>query len=258
MTLYTEEIFGPVVSMSPVESLDEAIDRSTPPNGNAASIFTESGAAARKFRYEVETGNIGINVGVAAPVAYFPFSGGKDSFFGALHPQGKTPCVLHREESRHHPLDQGLKRFEYSASAAHEQPLDPKADWSPEALVLAGLVKCSLASLEFFGARQKIAISGSGAADGVVAKRDADGRYGFVEILCGLDVTLEPKPEGESSTHSLLRPSGAASNRRLAHGEAALRMARERRGGRTKILVSRRRSSSDVTWSRRHSFAATR
>jgi organic hydroperoxide reductase OsmC/OhrA len=90
-----------------------------------------------------------------------------------------------------------LKRFEYSASAAHEQPLDPKADWSPEALVLAGLVKCSLASLEFFGARQKIEISGSGAADGVVAKRDADGRYGFVEILCGLDVTLEPKPDGE-------------------------------------------------------------
>ena len=90
-----------------------------------------------------------------------------------------------------------MKRFEYSASAAHEQPLDPKADWSPEALVLAGLVKCSLASLEFFGAQQKIAIGGNGSADGVVAKRDADGRYGFVEILCGLDVTLEPKPEGE-------------------------------------------------------------
>ena len=57
--------------------------------GNAASIFTESGAAARKFRYEVETGNIGINVGVAAPMAYFPFSGAKRSFFGTLHPQGR-------------------------------------------------------------------------------------------------------------------------------------------------------------------------
>jgi malonate-semialdehyde dehydrogenase (acetylating)/methylmalonate-semialdehyde dehydrogenase len=90
MRVYQEEIFGPVVAMSPVESLDEAIAQINAAEfGNAASIFTESGAAARKFRYEVETGNIGINVGVAAPVSNFPFSGAKRSFFGSLHPQGK-------------------------------------------------------------------------------------------------------------------------------------------------------------------------
>ena len=90
MRVYQEEIFGPVVAMSPVESLDQAIAQINAAEfGNAASIFTESGAAARKFRYEVETGNIGINVGVAAPVSNFPFSGAKRSFFGSLHPQGK-------------------------------------------------------------------------------------------------------------------------------------------------------------------------
>ncbi len=95
---YREEIFGPVVGMSPVESLDEAIAQiNAAEYGNAASIFTESGAAARKFRYEVETGNIGINVGVAAPVAYFPFSGAKRSFFGTLHPQGRDAVRFYTE-----------------------------------------------------------------------------------------------------------------------------------------------------------------
>jgi organic hydroperoxide reductase OsmC/OhrA len=69
--------------------------------------------------------------------------------------------------------------------------------WSAEALVLAGLIKCSLASLAFFSAKQNVEVAGGGSADGVVAKRDSDGRYGFVEIFCGLDVTLDPKPEGE-------------------------------------------------------------
>lgn len=87
---YGEELFGPVLGVSPVSSLDEAIARiNAAEYGNAASIFTESGAAARQFRYEVETGNIGINVGVAAPVAAFPFSGAKRSFLGVLHPQGR-------------------------------------------------------------------------------------------------------------------------------------------------------------------------
>jgi malonate-semialdehyde dehydrogenase (acetylating)/methylmalonate-semialdehyde dehydrogenase len=90
MSVYTEEIFGPVVGISPLDSLDEAIMRiNSAGYGNAASIFTESGAAARTFRTEVETGNVGINVGVAAPMAYFPFSGAKRSFFGTLHPQGR-------------------------------------------------------------------------------------------------------------------------------------------------------------------------
>ncbi len=90
MSVYQQEIFGPVVSMTPVGGLDEAIALINAAGyGNAASIFTESGSAARQFRTEVDTGNIGINVGVAAPMAYFPFSGAKRSFFGDLHPQGR-------------------------------------------------------------------------------------------------------------------------------------------------------------------------
>jgi len=82
------EIFGPVLGLMHVETIDEAIalvNRS--PWGNMACLFTSSGAAARKFRYEAEAGNIGINIGVAAPMAFFPFSGWKDSFFGDLHGQ---------------------------------------------------------------------------------------------------------------------------------------------------------------------------
>src|SRR2546422_758782 len=84
------EIFGPVLSVTHAQSVEDAIrliDQS--PYGNAASIFTTSGAAARKFRYEAYAGNIGINIGVAAPMAYFPFSGWKESFFGILHGQSR-------------------------------------------------------------------------------------------------------------------------------------------------------------------------
>jgi malonate-semialdehyde dehydrogenase (acetylating)/methylmalonate-semialdehyde dehydrogenase len=83
------EIFGPVLSLVHANDLDEALaflERS--PYGNQASLFTSSGAAARRFRYEAPAGNIGINIGVAAPMAYFPFSGWKDSFFGIMHAQG--------------------------------------------------------------------------------------------------------------------------------------------------------------------------
>ncbi|MGI8644387.1 MAG: CoA-acylating methylmalonate-semialdehyde dehydrogenase [Thermomicrobiales bacterium] len=98
MKLYTEEIFGPVIGIAPVDSLDHAISLiNAAEYGNAASIFTESGAAARKFRYEVETGNVGINVGVAAPVSYFPFSGAGRSFFGSLHPQGQDVVRFYTE-----------------------------------------------------------------------------------------------------------------------------------------------------------------
>ena len=90
-----------------------------------------------------------------------------------------------------------MKRFEYSAGATHEEPLDPNRRWSPEDLVLAGLVKCTLASLAFYGEREGVEVAGSGVADGVVTQRESDGRYGFVEILCGLDVKLEPKPDDE-------------------------------------------------------------
>ena len=84
------EIFGPVLGMMHVDTVDEAIELVNSGNyGNMACLFTSSGAAARKFCYEVQAGNVGINIGVAAPMAFFPFSGWKDSFFGVLHGQGK-------------------------------------------------------------------------------------------------------------------------------------------------------------------------
>ncbi|HEY9906077.1 MAG TPA: CoA-acylating methylmalonate-semialdehyde dehydrogenase [Thermosynechococcaceae cyanobacterium] len=84
------EIFGPVLSLISVETIDQAIALvNRGQYGNMACLFTRSGAAARKFRYEAEAGNIGINIGVAAPMAFFPFSGWKESFFGDLHGQGK-------------------------------------------------------------------------------------------------------------------------------------------------------------------------
>jgi malonate-semialdehyde dehydrogenase (acetylating)/methylmalonate-semialdehyde dehydrogenase len=84
------EIFGPVFSLMHVETIDEAIKLvNSGEYGNMACLFTSSGSAARKFRYEAQAGNIGINIGVAAPMAFFPFSGWKESFFGTLHGQGK-------------------------------------------------------------------------------------------------------------------------------------------------------------------------
>ncbi|MBL8100389.1 MAG: CoA-acylating methylmalonate-semialdehyde dehydrogenase [Anaerolineales bacterium] len=83
------EIFGPVLSLMHVNTVDDAIELvNSGQYGNQASLFTSSGNAARKFRYEAEAGNIGINIGVAAPMAFFPFSGWKDSFFGDMHGQG--------------------------------------------------------------------------------------------------------------------------------------------------------------------------
>jgi malonate-semialdehyde dehydrogenase (acetylating)/methylmalonate-semialdehyde dehydrogenase len=84
-----EEVFGPVLTIVRADSLDDAIaivNRSR--FGNGTSIFTESGAAVRRYRHEVEAGMVGVNIGVAAPVAFFPFSGWKDSFLGDLHAHG--------------------------------------------------------------------------------------------------------------------------------------------------------------------------
>jgi malonate-semialdehyde dehydrogenase (acetylating)/methylmalonate-semialdehyde dehydrogenase len=84
------EIFGPVLGLIHVETVDEAIAFvNSGAYGNMACVFTSSGANARKFRYEAEVGNVGINVGVAAPMAFFPFSGARESFFGDLHGQGR-------------------------------------------------------------------------------------------------------------------------------------------------------------------------
>jgi malonate-semialdehyde dehydrogenase (acetylating)/methylmalonate-semialdehyde dehydrogenase len=84
-----EEIFGPVLSVIRAGSLDEAIEIvGNSRFGNGVSIFTENGASVRRFRHEVEAGMVGVNIGVAAPVAFFPFSGWKDSFLGDLHAHG--------------------------------------------------------------------------------------------------------------------------------------------------------------------------
>jgi len=93
------EIFGPVLTLVQARDLDEAIARiASSPYGNAASIFTSSGVSARKFRYEVPAGNVGVNIGIAAPMAYFPFSGWKDSFLGTLHGQGKDAIEFYTDK----------------------------------------------------------------------------------------------------------------------------------------------------------------
>ena len=93
------EIFGPVLSLVHADNMDEALaflERSA--YGNQASLFTSSGSAARRFRYEAPAGNIGINIGVAAPMAYFPFSGWKGSFFGDLHGQGRDAIEFYTDK----------------------------------------------------------------------------------------------------------------------------------------------------------------
>jgi malonate-semialdehyde dehydrogenase (acetylating)/methylmalonate-semialdehyde dehydrogenase len=93
------EIFGPVLSLTHVNSLDDAIAAINASSyGNMACIFTSSGAAARKFRYEARAGNIGVNIGVAAPMAFFPFSGWKGSFFGDLHAQGRDAVEFYMDK----------------------------------------------------------------------------------------------------------------------------------------------------------------
>jgi malonate-semialdehyde dehydrogenase (acetylating) / methylmalonate-semialdehyde dehydrogenase len=84
-----EEVFGPVLAVVRAHSLDEAIEIVNSSRfGNGTSIFTESGASVRRYRHEVEAGMVGVNIGVAAPVAFFPFTGWKDSFLGDLHAHG--------------------------------------------------------------------------------------------------------------------------------------------------------------------------
>jgi malonate-semialdehyde dehydrogenase (acetylating)/methylmalonate-semialdehyde dehydrogenase len=93
------EIFGPVLSLVHANDMDDALaflERSV--YGNQASLFTSSGSAARRFRYEAPAGNIGINIGVAAPMAYFPFSGWKNSFFGDLHGQGRDAIEFYTDK----------------------------------------------------------------------------------------------------------------------------------------------------------------
>lgn len=90
MVIAREEIFGPILGIIRVKDFDEAIEViNNSPYGNAASLFSTGGKWAREFKYQVRAGNIGINIGIAAPIASFPFSGMKNSFFGDLHGQGR-------------------------------------------------------------------------------------------------------------------------------------------------------------------------
>jgi malonate-semialdehyde dehydrogenase (acetylating)/methylmalonate-semialdehyde dehydrogenase len=90
MTVAREEIFGPVLNVMRFSDLDSAIEiANRSPYGNGASIFTRSGKAAREFRHRIQCGMVGINIGVPASMAWFPFNGWNDSFFGDLHMQGK-------------------------------------------------------------------------------------------------------------------------------------------------------------------------
>jgi malonate-semialdehyde dehydrogenase (acetylating)/methylmalonate-semialdehyde dehydrogenase len=89
MKIAQEEVFGPVLCIIRAETLDQAIEIVNSSRfGNGTSIFTESGASVRRYRHEVQAGMIGVNIGVAAPVAFFPFTGWKDSFFGDVHAHG--------------------------------------------------------------------------------------------------------------------------------------------------------------------------
>jgi malonate-semialdehyde dehydrogenase (acetylating) / methylmalonate-semialdehyde dehydrogenase len=93
------EIFGPVLSLIHAKDVDDAMEIiSRNSYGNASSIFTSSGAAARKFRNLIPTGNVGVNIGVAAPMAYFPFSGWKGSFLGVLHAQGRDAIEFYTDK----------------------------------------------------------------------------------------------------------------------------------------------------------------
>jgi len=99
MTIAREEIFGPVLSVMRVKDLDAAVQLvNSSPFGNTTSIFTSDGKSARDYAARVEAGMIGVNIGVAAPMAFFPFSGWKQSFFGDLHAHGRDAIAFYTEQ----------------------------------------------------------------------------------------------------------------------------------------------------------------
>jgi malonate-semialdehyde dehydrogenase (acetylating)/methylmalonate-semialdehyde dehydrogenase len=99
MTIAKEEIFGPVLSVIRVKTLDDAIGLvNSSPFGNTTSIFTGDGKSAREYASRIECGMVGVNIGVAAPMAFFPFSGWKQSFFGDLHAHGKDAVGFYTEQ----------------------------------------------------------------------------------------------------------------------------------------------------------------
>jgi malonate-semialdehyde dehydrogenase (acetylating)/methylmalonate-semialdehyde dehydrogenase len=99
MTIGKEEIFGPVLCIMRAKDFDEAVDIVRRHElGNATSIFTSSGRAAREYRYRVEPSMLGVNIGVAAPMAFFPFGGAKQSFFGDLKAHGRDSIEFYTDK----------------------------------------------------------------------------------------------------------------------------------------------------------------
>jgi malonate-semialdehyde dehydrogenase (acetylating)/methylmalonate-semialdehyde dehydrogenase len=118
MRVAQEEIFGPVLSVVRTNSLDEALEvGKKSPYGNGASIFTRDGYAAREFKHRFNAGMIGINVGVPAPMAWFPFTGWNQSFFGDLHIQGTESVHFYTRQKM------TLTRWFKSAAEAHDDPV---------------------------------------------------------------------------------------------------------------------------------------
>jgi len=100
MDITQTEIFGPVLCLADAEDLDTAIEMvNSTEYGNASTIYTERGGEARKYRYDVDAGNIGINVGVCAPMGFFHFGGRKGSFFGDLHAQGEDAVSFYTDKT---------------------------------------------------------------------------------------------------------------------------------------------------------------
>jgi malonate-semialdehyde dehydrogenase (acetylating)/methylmalonate-semialdehyde dehydrogenase len=96
MRVWRDELFGPVLAVVRARDLDDALAIvNSSPYGNAASIFTASGKSAREFRRHVEAGMLGVNIGVAAPMAFFPFAGWKGSFYGDLHATGMDAVAFY-------------------------------------------------------------------------------------------------------------------------------------------------------------------
>jgi malonate-semialdehyde dehydrogenase (acetylating)/methylmalonate-semialdehyde dehydrogenase len=118
MRVAREEIFGPVLSVVRVGDLEEALAIGQDcPYGNGASIFTRDGRAARQFKHKFNAGMIGVNVGVPAPMAWFPFTGWNQSFFGDLHIQGSEGVQFYTRQKM------TMTRWFESASDSHHDPV---------------------------------------------------------------------------------------------------------------------------------------
>jgi malonate-semialdehyde dehydrogenase (acetylating)/methylmalonate-semialdehyde dehydrogenase len=99
MSIGREEIFGPVATVAPAKNVDEVFTMMQQhPNANATSIFTSSGKAAREFSHRATASMVGVNVGVAAPMSYFPFGGARDSFFGDLKVHGRDAFAFYTDQ----------------------------------------------------------------------------------------------------------------------------------------------------------------